>query len=645
MIIGFMSWILNLTFTLAATYLVSRRMRSGRVIIDLINYVFLWIFFVTLQLLLMGLAGFLAAGPIGLLSVIGLITIFTLSSLRKELLLIREDLDRFRDHLGCWWRELPRWVKNITIGFLIVTVVRVIFLTWALPPFVWDSLTYHLTNVAQWIQDGRIAVFSTPVQRIFTAANYEVLASWFGVFIHHDVIIELSGLPAYLLAGLSVYAIGRSLEIPAWASWVAVIGYLSTPALTLATTGTKNDPMIAGIYLMSFALVIHISQRALKPQLKMDFGPLVVLVIALLYAVGTKAYIIHLIPGLMLTAVVISFLAGDGWLWLRVPGRAFSELRRRGPTVASLTGVLLAGAIFLGSYWYIRNWALMGNPFYPYGVEIGNRVVLEAQKSSMRLGAENFLENLRLFSQKVGDKQYRITPDLTDTTGWGWTAYGLGIPAAFWAMIRRQRYRILSGGFLLSFLGLMLSSPTSPWNMRYAIWFPAILSLALGSVFSWMGEAPSAVRRLVRGMFMLTLSLDLLMVMNYNLVTLSDFGRMLSLPTLERHSALLHVHVPEEYESVIKYVPADRVLGYNVHENGFVYPLYRADFNQEIVYIPIEPSDTCEQIALTMELSGTRYLLVAPEHTSDLIISKLRSCASSESVLRERSGGLYVIKQ
>ena len=316
MIIGLISWILNLTFTLAVTYLVSRRMRSGRVIIDLINYLFLWIFFVTLQLLLMGLAGFLAARPLGLLSVIGLITIFTLSSYRKELILIKDDFDRLRDYLSCWWRELPRWVKNLTIGFLIVTIVRVIFLTWVLPPFVWDSLTYHLTNVAQWIQDERIAVFSTPVQRIFTAANYEVLASWFGVFIHHDVIIELSGLPAYLLAGLSVYAIGRSLDIPAWASWVAVIAYLSTPALTLAITGTKNDPMMAGIYLMSFALVIHISQRAIKPRSKMDFGSLAVLIIALLYAIGTKAYIVHLIPGLMFAAVGISFIAGDGWLWL-----------------------------------------------------------------------------------------------------------------------------------------------------------------------------------------------------------------------------------------------------------------------------------------------------------------------------------------
>ena len=117
------------------------------------------------------------------------------------------------------------------------------------------------------------------------------------------------------------------------------------------------------------------------------------------------------------------------------------------------------------------------------------------------------------------------------------------------------------------------------------------------------------------------------------------------MPVLERDAALLHVHVPEEYESVIEYVPTNAILGYNVHENGFVYPLYRADFSQEIVYIPIGTADSCEQIAQAMEVRGTRYLLVAPEHTSDGIIARLRDCAGSETVIRERAGGLYVIRR
>ena len=70
MLIGVISWIINFAFILVVTYLVSRQMRSGRLVIDLTIYVFLWVFFVKLFLLVAGLAGYLAAFPLGVFSLI-----------------------------------------------------------------------------------------------------------------------------------------------------------------------------------------------------------------------------------------------------------------------------------------------------------------------------------------------------------------------------------------------------------------------------------------------------------------------------------------------------------------------------------------------------------------------------------------------
>lgn len=67
-----------------------------------------------------------------------------------------------------------RWITILAVVF---GVARFAFLMAALPPFIWDSRTYHLTNVAPWTQTGGIEVFETSVVGIYTPTNYELLAS------------------------------------------------------------------------------------------------------------------------------------------------------------------------------------------------------------------------------------------------------------------------------------------------------------------------------------------------------------------------------------------------------------------------------------------------------------------------------------
>jgi hypothetical protein len=126
---------------------------------------------------------------------------------------------------------------------------------------------------------------------------------------------------------------------------------------------------------------------------------------------------------------------------------------------------------------------------------------------------------------------------------------------------------------------------------------------------------------------------------------MEEIARMLALPVLERDAGRSRIRAPEEYENPYAFVPRESTLGYNVHENGFIYPLYRADFSQRLVFVPASPEDSCEKIAQAMEDLGTRYLFVAPEHTDDGLIQRLRQCASGVSPIRERARGLYVVKR
>ena len=645
MIFGILAWCLAGAFVLAASYLTHRPLRTDRPSLNAATFLFLTVFVTTTLLLLPGLAGGLWPGALAVVSSIGLAGLLLWRQPRQALFQVRSECTAVAAQGLRWWQALPNWLRWLTAFAVLASVIRFAFLIWVLPPFTWDSLTYHLTNVAEWTQSGLIAPFDTPVDRIWSPANYEVFAAWFTVFLDHDVIVEASGLPAYLLACLAVYAIGRTLGLKPAGSLVAALGYASTPALLLATTATKNDPIMAALYLVLLALGLDLAIRPGTGTERNRPGQVVLMVCIWLLALGTKPYILHLTPGLLLAWL----LATIGWKsepgWQALPGSIFERLRSNQKGFRLAAGWVLAAGLLLGFFWYVRNWMLMGNPFFPYGLAVESTQIIPASGAVTRLDLTNFVENLNSFVNRFGDKQARITPDLPNTTGWGWVAYGLGLPALAWGLVRRPWTRVLFAGFAVSLLVLFFSSPNSPWNMRYAIWFPALLALAVGFAFDGVLTVVRPAHVGFGLLFAACSAANFVMMLNYNWLPPSSFEAMLALPALQRESARLSLKVPWEYAAALDIVPREDILGYNVHHNGFIYPLYRADYSQHLAYVPIPEGSTCDSIAAAIEAHGTRYLFVAPEHTEDWILALLNECATEKLVLRERVRGLYVVKR
>jgi len=637
-------WLVCSSFVVGVAYQLQRLLRTDRKSLNAMSYVFLLIFVTTLFVVLAGLTGNLSPIPMLLVSLTGFLVMFALPGSRRAFKFLPEEARAFVFALGVWWKDLPVWLRWFTGLAVVVSGVRFSFLIWALPPFVWDSLTYHLTNVAHWTQTGRIELFETSMARIYTPANYESLAAWFTVFLHHDAIVEVAGLPAYLLAILAVYAGIRALKITKAAAWIGAMAYASTPALLLATTGTKNDPHVAAYYLSALAILLSIANRRRNNPIRNPAGQLILLVLILFVAAGTKAYIAHLTPGLVIVAWLTARRSGEGGHWGRIVQDVLDQLRNERALRIIGVGVLVLG-LFIGSFWNLRNWALTGNPFYPYGVEIEGQSVLDGADRDAELSTDRLLKNIESVLYKFGDQRARISPDLRDTTGWGWFAYGLGLAALVWAVFRKSDLRVLSLGFGISLVVLLMSTRPSPWNMRYAIWFPALFSYAFSAFIVKILPSSTFPARGILSLLVICLFLNFLAVINYGKIMIEDFDRMLSLPVLDRSAASFQINVPDEYANALEIVPNNAVLGYAIHSNGFIYPLYRADLSQQITYVPVSREGTCEDVAQAMEERGTRYLFVAPEHSSDRVIAYLRNCGDTDTLLRERSRGLYVIKR
>ena len=637
------AWLICTVFVLAMAYLLHRQLPMGRPALSAIGLIVLGIFLTTLFLFLAGILGLLRPGPLAAIGAGGLALMAAIPRTRGSLLQIPQDLGALFHHLRVLWGSLPRWLRAFSVAAILISLLRFAFLIWALPPFVWDALTYHLTNVAHWTQVGKIELFDTPILRIYTPANYEVLAAWFTVFLHHDAVVEAAGIPAYVLAVIAVYAGARSLGCSRPASWMGAMAYASTPALLLATTGTKNDPHVAAYYLASLALLLDLADRRRPGDPRQSLNSLILLSVAVLLAAGTKAYIAHLLPGLAAMALLAPGIRGALPHWRDRLAQAAQGWRFLGSGTRRSLALLLLGAALLGGYWNVRNWALTGNPFYPYGVTIGSARVISGGERTARLNLARLADNLESLADKFGDSAGPIEPDLPETTGWGWFFYGLGLAAILYACLTRPGFLSLALGFLLSLLVLMLSIRPSPFNLRYLLWFPAVASLAYAC---WLEELPSHPRALpvtAAAVFCAALALNLATTLNYNRVSLDRFGLMLERPLWERQAALLKLNMPSEYEHAILFAPADQSLGYNVGDNGFVYPLFRADYRQRLVYIPVSGSDECGNIAARMRQEGTNYLFVAKGHTTGEVIQRVRACALVGGSLAEESRGLYVI--
>lgn len=344
--IGSVEWFLgNVSLTLLSLLLWSH-LRFHRFPIDLALLLFYFITNTTFFIFIMGVSGLLEKNIMGGICLfVSLVFLLTykrciISSLKE----IRGEWKDFRLHI----LQHPFLVTGFVITALLVGL-RMMAHVWFLSPYVWDTLTYHLPKVADWVQYGKLVALPTPVARSYWPANFELFQTWFVLFFHHDFLIEAAGLPFYLLAVFSVYSSGRSLELSRnWSASLAVI-YALTPSVFMNAVSCKNDIAVAALYL--FLLSVMLDLRRHKDQVGSHAA---VIGAAILIAIGIKPYMVFILPGLMLIGFWCFGMKQTG-------SKQTTGLDYSIPVVC----FLLTTALILGVYWYVRNYWLFDNPFYP----------------------------------------------------------------------------------------------------------------------------------------------------------------------------------------------------------------------------------------------------------------------------------------
>ncbi len=237
-------------------------------------------------------------------------------------------------------RELILWSGLFGLW---ITAVRTTL--WQGTFFVWDDLTYHAAIPGYWLQTASLAPAPFTYQAYFPL-NSELFSYWFMLPLGDDSQVGFALLFWISIGLASFLAIGRNLKQDASLTIVLASFMLISPnfiAQLKSFSGVDLAVVSLGLAALAFARSnTDEPSRATRDALFSG--------IAAGMAAGAKT------PFLVLCALLAIWWLAQAW---ERPGR-----ERIQPAVTFVCACLVCGG-----YWYLRNWILTGNPFFP--AEIG----------------------------------------------------------------------------------------------------------------------------------------------------------------------------------------------------------------------------------------------------------------------------------
>jgi hypothetical protein len=352
----------------------------------------------------------------------------------------------------------PLFAASSSVASLVLGLA--LLACWALPPWAWDGLGYHLPASDDAIQSGTLRTVPTHVPYVNAYPHLgAVFTTAFRLALGHDTFVEAAQIPFALLAVLATALAARREGVPTTRALALATLFVAVPTVELQLAANYVDVMYAALVLCAFVL-------ASGP---VDAGGAGLAGLGLGLALGTKPSAPPLVAA--------------GLLLLAVRGH------RAGRLGEALFGAGVATVV--GAWKYVENLALHGNPIWPVALALGPLGLpgLTTAHELVSMGLREPLRSMgwgeRLLESWLSPFQSRPVHDMRlgglgplFTLGLLPVALATLVSAARDAAFRRRLAPV--AGFVVPVALLSLASPGAYWA-RYTLALPAAL-LALAAV-------------------------------------------------------------------------------------------------------------------------------------------------------------------
>jgi hypothetical protein len=458
-------------------------------------------------------------------------------------------------------RRIPRfrWA-DAGLGWAalgIVVALRLLAQVWFFAPYLGDGLGYHLPKIAEWVRAGGFNGEMGVDFRSTFPAGFELVETWWVVFLHHDVLIEMAGVEFFVLGVAAVAALAEAMGWDRRTGIIAALIFSLNPAFHLQATSAVNDGAATALLLAAAALVVA------------GASPWTALVPVAL-GVGVKPTVAYALPGLALLVALLP--RGE----------------RSGPRASGTLATLAAAALGVGAFWYLRNWAVFGNPIYPMGP--GGMRTASSGSLIQRVGPslQSLRENLACFVDlRVYDASAPPDPLCTATFGWGPAGFALGAVALIPVLRSDVLMRRLAAGLGLAAASIFTLVELDAWNNRFVGFLAVLPALALARVWDRYRFVP-----LLGGLALLLQFVETAVPGN---LPPEQLRTMLSQGWRDRAS------IPAPAES------REGRVAFASDDFGLAYPLYLPSYSRSVIYLR---EDTTDQLLAHVDREGVNVIYV-----------------------------------